>query len=259
MAEGGRDLVTVDGVSKWYPRRTRRGSVVERLVRIAARRSGAAPGHWALREVSFAVSAGESFAIVGPNGAGKSTLLKILAGITTPTSGRVRVGTRVAAQFGLGTGFQPDLTGRENVFLQGTMLGLTNDRVRQRLARILEFAEIGDAIDQPIWTYSAGMSARLGFAIAAHVDFDVLLMDEALSAGDRAFQRRCRTALEGFQRAGKTLIIVSHGLDALAQLCQRALWLEGGRVRAVGPVAAVVDRYAPAEPGKAPASRTAQL
>jgi ABC-type polysaccharide/polyol phosphate transport system ATPase subunit len=149
----------------------------------------------------------------------------------------------MSTQFGLGAGFHPYLTGLENAALQGTILGLTNAEVRRRMPAIVEFAELGDAIVRPLWTYSTGMAARLGFAVAVHTDFDVLLLDEALSAGDFGFRSRCRECMLAFRAAGKTLVIVSHGSNALRDLCDRVLWLQNGRIQRLGPAAEVIEAY----------------
>jgi lipopolysaccharide transport system ATP-binding protein len=150
---------------------------------------------------------------------------------------------RVATQLALGSGFQPYLTGRDNVFLQGTLLGLTNRDIADREAAIIAFAGLEDAIDRPLWTYSSGMAARLGFAVATHARFDILLLDEALTAGDASFRERCSAALTGFRQAGKTLVIVSHGAESIRRLCDRALWLDHGRVQELGAADEVVTAY----------------
>ena len=197
----------------------------------------------ALNNVSFRVARGESLAMVGSNGAGKSTLLKILAGIATPSSGKVEVRARVATQLSLGSGFHPYLTGRENIFLQGTILGMTNRQVRSLIPAIVEYAGLEEAVDRQLWTYSSGMTARLGFAIAAHVQFELLLLDEALSAGDRAFRDRCTETLLKFRASGATMIMVSHGSENLRLLCDRGIWLDRGEIRAIGPASEILDRY----------------
>jgi len=198
---------------------------------------------WALRDVSFEVAAGESVGLVGPNGAGKTTLLKIIAGIACPSSGSVEVRGRVATQFALGSAFDPRLSGRQNTFLQGTVLGLSNGEVRRFLPDIVEFAGLGPVIDDALWTYSRGMIGRLGLAVAAHARFDVMLLDEALSAGDARFRTRCREALVGFRRAGRTLVVVSHGVGPIRALCDRAVWLDAGVVREIGVAEAVLGHY----------------
>ena len=235
-------MVEVDKVSKLYRgdgRSALAHAVLGRLL------GGKRPyqENWALREVSFSVMRGESLGVVGGNGAGKSTLLKIVAGIATPTSGTVRVRGAIASQLAPGAGFHPYLTGRENVFLQGTVLGMTNAKIRTILARVVEFAGLDGAIDRPLWTYSSGMVARLGFAVTAHADFDLLLLDEALSSGDHRFRERCTGALQEIRSSGATMIIVSHGSEDLSALCDRVMWLEGGTMRALGSSAEVLSHY----------------
>jgi len=201
----------------------------------------------ALNDVSLSVARGESIGVVGPNGAGKSTLLKIVAGITTPTSGAVRVCGRIASQLALGCGFHPFLSGRENVFLQGTILGMTNREVRRNIEEIIAYAGLEEMIDHPLWTYSTGMIARLGFSIAVFVDFDVLLLDEALSAGDAGFRQRCAEALRGFRARGATMLVVSHGSENLRELCDRVAWIDHGAVRMIGASREVLSRYEEAQ------------
>jgi lipopolysaccharide transport system ATP-binding protein len=198
---------------------------------------------WALRDVSFKVKPGEAVAVVGANGAGKSTLLRLLCGLGRPTSGQVHVNGRAAAVLGLGVGFHPQLTGRENLYVNAIVSGLTRWEVNDIAQRIIEFAEIGAFIDEPLRTYSAGMQMRLAFSVATHVDPDVLIIDEALAVGDAYFQAKCAQRLDRFRQQGKTLIIVSHQVEALRGMCQRALWLHEGRLRADGPLEAVCARY----------------
>ena len=238
------DVVTVEGLCKYYhARNLERQAMFENLLRwmlgMRARRQEIR----ALHNVSFRVARGESLGIVGTNGSGKSTLLKIIAGIATPSSGKVEVRARVATQLALGSGFHPYLTGRENIFLQGTILGMTNRRIRELLPAIVEFAGLEHAVDRQLWTYSNGMTARLGFAVAAHVKFELLLLDEALSAGDRSFRERCSETLMNFRASGATMIIVSHGSEDMRALCDRAMWLDRGEIRAVGPAPEIIDRY----------------
>jgi len=198
---------------------------------------------WALRGVSFDIRRGESFAIVGHNGAGKSTLLKLIARVLRPTEGRVRVAGRVAPLLELGAGFDYELTGRENVFLNGTILGFSEADIESRFERIVAFAGLKEFIDMPLRTYSTGMVARLGFAVATDVKPDLLIVDEVLAVGDGEFQARSRERMETFRGEGQTIIMVSHNLTAVANMCQRAAWLDHGRLRVVGPVEEVVARY----------------
>ena len=198
---------------------------------------------WALRDVSFSVARGECFGIIGRNGSGKSTLLRVIARVLRPTAGRIWVRGRVAPLLELGAGFHGELTGRENVFLNGTLLGHPRAEVARRLDWIVSFAELWDFIDAPLRTYSTGMVARLAFATATAWEPEILLVDEILAVGDEAFRRKCRERMEGFLRGGTTIVLVSHDMQLVRELCQRALWLDGGRARALGPSAAVTAEY----------------
>ena len=183
---------------------------------------------WALRGVSFEVGRGEALGVVGANGSGKSTLLKLLAGIVRPTSGSVDVRGRLAALLELGAGFHPEISGRENVEITGLLLGLTKREIAERFDAIVRFAGVQEFLDAPVKTYSSGMAVRLGFAIAAHSDPDVLLVDEVLAVGDEMFAHRALEKFSEFERAGKTLVFVSHDLGLVAERCRRAIWLERG-------------------------------
>ncbi|HEX8967779.1 MAG TPA: polysaccharide ABC transporter ATP-binding protein [Chloroflexota bacterium] len=198
---------------------------------------------WALRDVSLRLDAGESVGLIGHNGAGKTTALRLLAGITRPTRGQVRTYGRVASLINLGAGFHPELTGRENIFLNGVILGLTRQEVKARFDQIVDFADLEAYIDTPLKRYSSGMYARLGFAVAAHVDPDVLLVDEVLSVGDVAFQDRSIRKMLSFRDSGQAVLFVSHNLSAVEMMCQRTVWLDHGRVRQVGPTSEVVRAY----------------
>ena len=203
-------------------------------------------GHttWALRDVDLRVEPGESIGLIGPNGAGKSTLLKLLAGITRPSRGSVRTHGRVAALLNVGAGFHRELTGRENVFLNGVILGLTRREALARYDAIVEFAGLAAFMDTPVKHYSSGMYARLAFAVAVYTDPDVLLVDEVLSIGDAAFQdRSLRRMLEFRDQRSATVLFVSHNLAAVELMCQRAVWLDRGRVRAAGPTSDVIRAY----------------
>jgi ABC-type polysaccharide/polyol phosphate transport system ATPase subunit len=194
--------------------------------------------------VSFSVRAGESFGIVGRNGAGKSTLLKVIAGIVPPTVGHVAVRGNLSPLLELGAGFDMELTGRENIQLYGTLLGLRRRHLRDRIDAIADFAELTPFIDVPLKNYSSGMVARLAFAIATDSDPDILLVDEVLSVGDAPFQRKCETRLAGFQTRGVTVILVTHSLELLLETCTRALLLEPGMPCVVGSAAEIAERYA---------------
>ena len=197
----------------------------------------------ALTGVSFSVPKGSTYGVMGRNGSGKSTALKLVAGITKPTSGTVRVEGRISALIELGAGFHPEISGRENVFINGMMLGLSKAEVARRFDEIVAFAELGDFIDEPVKTYSSGMYMRLGFAVAINVDPDVLLVDEVLAVGDEAFTHKCLEKFAEFRRRGKTIVLVTHTLDLITRLCDEALWLDAGRVRGHGDPKRVVDAY----------------
>ncbi len=202
---------------------------------------------WALRDIELSVARGEVLGIVGRNGAGKSTLLRLVSGVILPSVGRLRVkGWPVSPMLEIGAGFHPDLTGRENVYLNGTLLGHSKKEVEQRFASILDFSELHEVIDAPLRTYSSGMMARLGFSVATAWDPTVLLIDEVLAVGDEAFRRKCEARIEDFRRRLVTVLLVSHQLSQVKQICTRALWLDVGIVRAVGDPATVVDHYAAA-------------
>ncbi len=198
---------------------------------------------WPLRDVSFAVEPGEIFGIVGSNGAGKSTLLKVIAGIIPPSVGRVVVRGRIAPLIELGAGFDSFLTGRENIFLYGALLGFSQKELERRFDRIVKFAELEEFIDVPLMNYSVGMSARLGFAIATDVEPDLLLIDELFSVGDAAFKTKCEGRMESFKAKGVTIILVSHDLNLIQTTCRRAIWLHHGQISAAGPADKVVAEY----------------
>src|SRR6187401_548613 len=197
----------------------------------------------ALTDVSFSVAKGQTMGVIGRNGSGKSTALKLIAGITKPTSGIVRVRGRISALIELGAGFHPEISGRENVFINGIMLGLTRREIQQRFDEIVEFAELQDFIHAPVKTYSSGMYMRLGFAVAIHVDPDVLLVDEVLAVGDEAFTHKCLDKFADFRRRGKTVLLVTHSLGLVERFCDEAVWLEKGECRAHGDPRRVIDAY----------------
>lgn len=198
---------------------------------------------WALKDVTLTVESGEIFGIIGQNGAGKSTLLKLIARVLRPNLGRVRVRGRVAPLLEIGAGFHPELTGRENIYLNGAMLGFTRREMDARFERIVDFAELGDFIDAPLRTYSTGMWARLGFAVATDVEPDILIIDEILAVGDAAFQHKSTRRIDSFRERGTTILLVSHNMDMVEKLCSRAAWLDHGKVVAIDSAKSVVDRY----------------
>jgi ABC-2 type transport system ATP-binding protein len=204
---------------------------------------------WALKGVSFEVTEGQTFGIIGSNGSGKSTMLKCLAGILRPDCGTVETRGRLAALLELGAGFHPELTGVENVYLNGAILGMSKREITKRFDDIVSFAGLERFIDTPVKNYSSGMTVRLGFAIAANVEPEVLLIDEVLAVGDESFQRRCMEKIEEFRSDGRTIIFVSHGLSQVSQLCETAAWLEFGELRQIGPAAEVTQIYTGASHG----------
>lgn len=198
---------------------------------------------WAVRDVSFHLRAGERLGLIGRNGAGKSTLLKILSRITEPSAGRVLLRGRVASLLEVGTGFHPELTGRENIFLNGTILGMRRAEIRRKLDEIVAFAEVEKFLDTPVKRYSSGMYVRLAFAVAAHLEQEILLVDEVLAVGDAAFQQKCLDKMGAVAREGRTIVFVSHNLVAIQELCTTALWLDGGRSVELDRAADVVAHY----------------
>jgi ABC-type polysaccharide/polyol phosphate transport system ATPase subunit len=199
--------------------------------------------HLALHDVSMDVRRGEAVGIVGSNGAGKSTLLKLTARVLQPTAGRVRVRGRIAPLLDISAGFHPELTGRENIFLNGALLGLSRREIVRRMDGMVDFAELADFIDAPLRMYSSGMTARLGFAIATDAEPDVLLIDEVLAVGDERFRAKCSDRMLRFRDAGTTILLVSHDMHTVRQLCSRAVWLNRGRVEFAGTAEEVVERY----------------
>lgn len=260
--------ITAEGLGKRYtigqqqPYRALRDSITDAIywpARAGARavkRSLGEPHHgkkretmWALRDVSFSVGQGEVVGIVGRNGAGKSTLLKILTRITGPTEGYAEVHGRVGSLLEVGTGFHPELTGRENVYLNGAILGMRRSEIKRKFDEIVEFSGIERFLDTPVKRYSSGMSVRLAFAVAAHLEPEVMLIDEVLAVGDAAFQRKCMGKMGAVAQEGRTIFLVSHNMEAITGLCQRAIWLDGGRVRADGEPERVVQDYLSATRG----------
>ncbi len=210
---------------------------------IVTRGRGRGEDVWALSGVDLAVEPGEAVGLVGRNGSGKTTLLKLIGGIIKPSLGRLEVGGRVASLLELGAGFHPEFTGRENVFLNGALHGLSRAQIRERMDEIVEFAGIGHYVDLPVRTYSAGMYMRLGFAVAAHVDADVLLLDEIFAVGDEEFQRKCFGRISHFKQQGGTIVFVSHDAASVERLCERAVLLRGGLVDFDGPTHEAILRY----------------
>jgi lipopolysaccharide transport system ATP-binding protein len=251
-----RGTVTVSGLGKRYQigrERPTYGSLRDSLGALAGaplrrlRNPGSSTGHvdamWALRDITFAVEPGDVVGVIGRNGAGKSTLLRILSRITTPTTGKAALYGRIGSLLEVGTGFHPELTGRENIFLNGAILGMPRAEVRRQFDAIVEFAEIGRYLDTPVKRYSSGMYVRLAFAVAAHLDPDILAIDEVLAVGDYAFQKKCLGKVGDVARNGRTVLFVSHNMGTVSALCRRGILLDAGRIIDDGPINDVVATY----------------
>ncbi len=246
------DVVIAEGVGKLY----RLGSGVaaynvlrERIgevLRAPFRKREAAPEtgtFWALRDVSFTVGQAEVIGLIGRNGAGKSTLLKILSRITEPTEGQIDLYGRVASLLEVGIGFHPELSGRENIYLNGAILGMPKSETRRKFDEIVDFAGVERFLDTPVKRYSSGMYVRLAFAVAAHLEPDILIVDEVLAVGDAAFQQKCLGKMRSIRSEGRTVIVVSHSMSVISSLCQKVIWIDQGQVRTIGPAAQVVTSY----------------
>jgi ABC-type polysaccharide/polyol phosphate transport system ATPase subunit len=236
-----RVVVSAEGVSKKFRLFKERNNSLKATV-VRGHRI-VAEDFWALRDVSFDVHEGETFGLIGENGSGKSTMLKCLTKILRPDAGEVRVDGKISALLELGAGFHPELSGRENVFLNGAILGLGQKELRRRFDEIVEFAGIGPFIDEPVKNYSSGMYIRLGFSVAINVDPDVLLVDEVLAVGDEAFQRKCNEKFADMRSKGKTIVLVSHGMPSVQNLCDRVAWFEHGRMKMIGEPREVIETY----------------
>lgn len=232
------NAIVLKGVSKKYSLTKERPLLLKNLF-IPSKKEEI----WALKDVSLEIKKGETIGIIGENGSGKSTLLKIISGITTPTSGKVEVNGRVASLIELGAGFHPDLTGRENVYLNGTLLGLTKKEIDRKYREIVEFADIPEFIDQPVRTYSSGMTVRLGFSVAVHLDSDILLIDEVLAVGDEDFQQKTIDKLLELESLNITILFVSHNLSLIDSFCKRVIWLNKGRVGKDGRSGIAINKY----------------
>jgi lipopolysaccharide transport system ATP-binding protein len=234
--------ITVDGVSKRF-RMFRDRSTSLKSVLTRGRRRLPPEDFWALTDVSFEVPRGSTFGLIGRNGSGKSTLLKCISRILQPDAGTITVEGRVASLLEVGSGFHPELTGRENIYLNGAILGMSKKEIASRYDQIMHFSGIKGFIDQPVKNYSSGMYVRLGFSVAINVDPDVLIVDEVLAVGDAAFQTKSRQKFAEFQSADRTIVLVSHSMSAVKEFCDQAVWLDGGKIKAVGPADEVADAY----------------
>jgi ABC-type polysaccharide/polyol phosphate transport system ATPase subunit len=239
-------MIEFNDVSKCFRRTPGQMLIRNHLLRLLQRGKGENP-FWALKNVTFKVKKGESLAVIGPNGAGKSTLLGLVAGLAKPDGGKVHVQGRIAGLLELGSGFHPDLTGAENVRLNAALLGFTEKRTNAVFDEIVEFSGISDFIKEPLRTYSTGMTMRLAFSVAVHVDPDILLIDEVIAVGDQEFGVKCAQKIHDFRRAGKTMVCVSHNVSALQQLCDRAIWLDHGQMMMSGGIWKVTEAYAGAQ------------
>jgi ABC-type polysaccharide/polyol phosphate transport system ATPase subunit len=237
--------VVLEGVSKKFTLHHDRPRSFQEVFLSTLRRDkrNASEEFWALRDVSFEIAPGDTVGIIGPNGSGKSTMLKLISRIIEPTSGRIQVNGRVGALLELGAGFHPDLTGRENIYLNGSILGLTRAQIRQRLEEIVSFAELTRFVDVPVRHYSSGMYVRLGFSIAVHTDPEILLIDETLAVGDQSFQAKCMEKMAELRRRGVTIVLVSHDLTAVRDFCSRVGWMQGGVLNEFGLAGPVISAY----------------
>lgn len=232
------DSIILKGVSKKYTLAKERPILLKNLF-VPPKKEEV----WALKNISLTIKKGETIGIIGENGAGKSTLLKIIAGITTPTKGSVEVNGKVGSLIELGAGFHPDLTGKENVYLNGTLLGFTKKELDKKYKEIVEFADIGHYVDHPVRTYSSGMTVRLGFSVAVHLDPDILLIDEVLAVGDEEFQRKCIEKINQIKKNSKTIVLVSHNLTLVASLCKKSIWVDEHVVKNFDKTSEVIKKY----------------
>jgi len=233
--------ISIQGVSKLF--RLQKQRTFKELLPALAGGQKAVETFWALQDINLEIKKGETVGIIGPNGAGKSTLLKLMAGVTKPTKGEIKINGQIAPLIELGAGFHPELTGRENVTLNGVILGLSKKEIEEKFKEIVDFAELWEFIDQPIKHYSSGMYLRLAFSVAVHTSPDILLIDEILAVGDSSFQAKCFAKMEEFKKAGVTIILVSHALGQIQSFCTRAVYLNEHRIIMDGKVKQVLEKY----------------
>lgn len=236
-------IINLENVSVRYRLPSERiGTLKEYTIRLLQRRVRHRD-FWAVHDLSMSINRGEVFGIVGDNGAGKSTLLKVISKVLRPTTGRVRIYGKIAPLLELGAGFHPELSGRENVFLNGALLGYSHEEMTAVFDEVVDFSELSEFIDAPIRTYSSGMYARLGFAVATAHQPEILIVDEILSVGDEAFQRKCTDRITGFRENGATVLMVSHNLGLISEMCDRAAWLDHGKLMKIGTAEKVIEMY----------------
>jgi ABC-2 type transport system ATP-binding protein len=233
--------ISIEGVSKYFRLYHEKNQYLKSTL-LTGRRARY-DQYWALRDITFDIEKGSTFGIIGPNGSGKSTLLKCLAGILPLDKGHISIDGRVAALLELGAGFHPDLSGIENIYLNGSILGMSRKEMQNSIDEIIEFADLGEFIDTPVKNYSSGMVVRLGFSVAINVNPEILLIDEVLAVGDAAFQRKCLEKIEDFRTGGKTVVIVSHGVSDIANLCDQVAWIQKGKLERIGEPYDVISEY----------------
>lgn len=236
-------VITFDQVSKRYLIRNQKSYLVHDVGKRIAFRKRKPEEFWALRDANLTIRQGESVAFIGGNGAGKSTLLRLVAGTLFPTNGHIHVRGRIGALLELGAGFHPDLSGRENIYLNASLLGMQREEIEAYYSQIVAFSELGDFIDAPLRTYSSGMYVRLGFSVAIHIKPDILIVDEALAVGDRHFQSKCKEKISQLRQSNVTFLFVSHSPELVKSTCQQAIWLDHGKIRAAGPVEELLPEY----------------
>jgi ABC-type polysaccharide/polyol phosphate transport system ATPase subunit len=230
--------IKISNLSKKYILHHQKPTLVENFFKFGRKEE-----IWALKNINFEIEKGEKVGIIGNNGSGKTTLLKIISNITVPTEGKVHTSGRIAALIDLEAGFHPELTGEENIYLSGLLLGMTKEEIRERFDKIIMFSGLGKFIDTPFYTYSSGMALRLGFSIAINANPDILLIDEVLTVGDQEFQKKCYWAMQKFFQKGKTIIFISHHLPSVTKLCSKTAWLEKGALKAIGETKKVIKSY----------------
>lgn len=241
MSENQSIAISIKQVSKLFHRQKQR--TFKELIPALVGGEKAVETFWALQNIDLEIKKGETIGIIGPNGSGKSTLLKLIAGVSKPTSGTITVNGRIAPLIELGAGFHPELTGRENVFLNGVILGMSRKEIKAKFKEIIDFAELWDFIDQPVKHYSSGMYLRLAFAVAIHTDPEILLVDEILAVGDEGFQKKCYQKIEDMKKNGTTIIMVTHALQSVEKYCDRAMLLKQSEVLMIGDVVRVIEKY----------------